>query len=363
MYSDLLNNLKNFFSHKKQSSMENEIFEQPVIVQNLINKHIKDCEIVDIDLPENINSIALIASGSSYHAATIAANYLRTTVHIKAQSYYASELSLQPTIDTDNETLYIFISQSGETFDTNNTLDKIAKKTNKTLSVTNAPNSTLYKNTTYKILVDAGVEKAIASTKAVMAQLVCLLLISLKIMQSKQIQSNEIIKDLKNTPSVIKHVFENRKNIKKFAKKMTKYNNAAILASGVFYPLAKESALKIKETSYINTTAYPTGEFLHGHIAILNKKCAVLAIVNNLNADFTFSVISKIKKNYNTDTLIISPSFLFNKLKDNAIFVNSNSDIDFLFGALVVIQLLALETSFLLKRNIDNPIGLSKIVK
>ena len=87
----------------------------------------------------------------------------------------------------------------------------------------------------------------------------------------------------------------------------------------MFYPLAKEGALKIKETSYINTTAYPTGEFLHGHIAILNKKCAVISIVNNFNVDFTVKVLERIRDNYNSDSLVISALKLNLKNQKSAI--------------------------------------------
>ena len=131
----------------------------------------------------------------------------------------------------------------------------------------------------------------------------------------------------------------------------------------MFYPLAKEGALKIKETSYINTTAYPTGEFLHGHIAILNKKCAVLALVNNNNVDFTLKILEKIKNNYSTDSFIISAFNINVKKQKDIICLESYNDIEFLFSALIIEQMLAYETAVLLGRNVDKPSGLSKIVK
>ena len=149
--------------------------------------------------------------------------------------------------------------------------------------------------------------------------------------------------------------------IKEFSKKLVQYDNAAVLASGMFYPLAKEGALKIKETSYINTTAYPTGEFLHGHIAILNKKCAVVSVVNNSNVDFTIKVLEKIHDEYSTDSLIISAFPLKNAM--NSISVNTYKDVEFLFASLIIFQLLAFETALSLGRNIDMPSGLTKVVK
>lgn len=361
-----MNILKRFilklFSSKK-TNMEKEIFEQPDIIFDLIRKYIKKDYSINIEIPENTGKIALIASGSSYHSATIAANFLRTNVHCEAQSYYASEVALTDSFDVDSETLYIFISQSGETSDTNKSLDKIRIKTNKTLAITNTKNSTLYNNAKYKILTYAGVEKSIASTKAMCSQLYCLFLISAKLMQQKELPVRSFIDELLNVPDYIKNAFSKQQDIKHYSSCLINYENAAILASGMFYPLAKEGALKIKETSYINTTAYPTGEFLHGHIAILNKKCAVISLVNNQNIQFTLDVLNKINTEYKTDSLIISALPLSNIANNNIIPISTSSDIDFLFSTLIILQLLSFETALQLNRNIDKPDGLTKVVK
>ena len=353
--------LKKFFSKSNQTNMEKEIYEQPETISKLLKKYLDKNGTVNIDLPENIKKVALIASGSSYHSATIAANYLRDNVHCYAQSYYASEFSLLDNIDVDNQTLYVFISQSGETSDTNRSLDLVRVKTDKTLAITNTKNSTLYNNAKYKILLHAGVEKSIASTKAMCAQLFCLFLIAVKIMQQREIPVNSLLDELYSIPTIIQKTYEHREKIKEFSKKLAQYDNAAVLASGMFYPLSKEGALKIKETSYINTTAYPTGEFLHGHIAILNKKCAVISLVNNFNVDFTVRVLEKIRSEYTTDSLVISAFPL--KQNENTICVNTYKDVEFLFATLIIFQFLAFETASLLGRNIDAPSGLTKVVK
>lgn len=345
------------------NNMQKEIYEQSDIVSDLISKYIAKDGNINIPFPDKIYKVALIASGSSYHSATIAANYLRNTVHCEAQSYYASEFSLNDNVDVDLNTLYVFISQSGETADTNKSLNIVKLKTNKTLAITNAKNSTLYNNAKYRLLINAGTEKSIASTKTMCAQIFCLYLIAVKIMQEKDMPANSLIEELLSIPKTIDKVFTLEDKIKVFAKKLIEYDNAAILASGVFYPMAKEGALKIKEISYINTTAYPTGEFLHGHIAILNKKCAVISIVNNNNVDFTINVLKKIKENYTTDSLIISAFQLTPKDNDNIICVNTYRDVEFLFATLIVFQLLAFHAAIMLKRNIDKPNGLTKVVK
>lgn len=362
-----MNFVKKFFTKlfsAKKTNMEIEMYEQPDVVFELIRKYVKKDYSINIEIPENISKVALIASGSSYHSATIAANFIRTHVHCEAQSYYASEVFLAENFDVDNNTLYIFISQSGETLDTNKSLDLISNKTDKILAVTNTKNSTLYNSAKYKLLIHAGEEKSIASTKAMCAQMFCLFLVAAKMMQKKELPSITFLDELLNVPEYVKNAFSHRTEVKEYAKSLSEYDNAAVLASGMFYPLAKESALKIKETSYINTTAYPTGEFLHGHIAILNKKCAVISFINNSNVDFTLGVLDNIHKNYKTHSLIISAKQLsMDDFQKNIIYVKTVSDIDFIFSTLVITQLLAFETAFYLGRDIDKPTGLSKIVK
>ncbi len=359
----MLNFLKKIFISASKTNMEKEIYEQPEIISKLIKKYINKDKSINIDIPENIKNVALIACGSSYHCASIIACYLRDKVHCSAQAYYASEFSLVEDADIDNQTLYIFISQSGETSDTNKSLDIVRIKTDKTLAVTNTKNSTLYDNTKYKVLIYAGAEKSIASTKAMSAQLFCLFLICAKIMQQKELPVSNLIEELYKIPETIKNSFEHIEAIKNFSNKLIGYDNAAVLASGMFYPLAKEGALKIKETSYINTTAYPTGEFLHGHIAILNKKCAVISIVNNFNVDFTVKVLERIRDNYNSDSLVISAFKLNLKNQKSAICLDTYNDIDFMFSSLTLLQILAYITAKGLYRDVDKPYGLTKVVK
>ena len=359
----MLNFLKRLFISASKTNMEKEIYEQPEIIAKLIKKYINKDKSINIDIPDNIKNVALIACGSSYHCASIAASYLRDKVHCGAQAYYASEFSLTEDADIDNQTLYIFISQSGETADTNKSLNIVRIKTDKTLAITNTKNSSLYVNAKYKLLIHAGSEKAIASTKAMSAQLFCLFLICAKLMQRKEMPASGLIDELNKIPEIIKKSFEHTAALKAFSKKLIEYDNAAVLASGMFYPLAKEGALKIKETSYINTTAYPTGEFLHGHIAILNKKCAVISIVNNFNVDFTVKVLERIRDNYTSDSLIISAFKLNLKNQKSAICLDTYNDIEFMFSSLILLQILAFETAVGLYRNVDKPYGLTKVVK
>lgn len=352
-----------FFKNQPKTDMESEIYEQPRVIETISEKYIKDNNFIDFELPSDIKRIALVASGSSYHCAAIAANFIRNNTHLYAQAYYASEIALAGDVDVYDNTMYVFISQSGETSDTNAALNIIAAKTSKTVALTNTENSTLYNNCHFKILTFAGKENAVASTKAMCAQTFCIFLIAVKIMNDLNIDSTPILNELSCVCDSVKSVFEKRDLIKSYAKILSRYRNATVLGTGMFYPLAKEAALKIKETSYINTTAYPTGEFLHGHVAILNKKCAVISFINNGNIKFMSDVLKKIDKNYETDGLIVSADSIPDFKNKIIINLNTKSEINFLFSGLILLQLLAFETAVLKGRNVDKPKGLSKVLQ
>ena len=360
-----MNIFKKFFNliNRKKTKMEQEILEQPDIIFELIRKYINKDYTINIQIPENIKQISLIASGSSYNSAAITAEFIRTKLKLSAQAYYSSELILKDYFEVNNETLFIFISQSGETLDTNLALDKIKNITSNTLSITNVKNSKLWNGTNYKILTHAGTEKAIASTKAMSSQLFCLFLTAIKVAEQNQIPCINYVDSLLNIPDVMKNIITKRNLIQKYAYILANHEHAVILSNGMCYPLAKEGALKITETSYINSSAFPMGEFLHGHIAILNKKCAVIMLVQNQNISITIDVLMQINKKYKSDILIISSLNVNDVNSNDVIQTDTKNDIDFVFSSLIVFQLLAYETAYLLNRNIDYPEGLIKVVK
>ncbi len=352
-------------SAKNKSNMELEIFEQTNIIKNLIEKYITKENYILINLPLIIKKVFLIASGSSYHCAYIAAEMLKESVNCDAEAIYASEFSINPHNQVDETTLYIFISQSGETSDTLQALKEIARKTDNILCVTNNKDSTLWQLSSYKVLTHAGKEKSIASTKAMSAQLFCLYLIVLKILYSKNIDITADLAQIHNLPTHISNVLDSAKNIKKIAKKLSEFDNISILGSKYFYALAKEGALKIKETSYINTCAYPHGEFMHGHVAILNKKAAIISIMDELHKNQMLKNLKSIRNDYKPYLVSI---FNYETIDENYSLSNHNikiptdTNVFAIFGTLITLQLLALEIAKVLKKNIDKPTGLKKVV-
>lgn len=342
--------------------MEKEIQQQPQVLQNLIDKYITKENKISFNLPQDIKKLTFIASGSSYHCAGIIAKIFREVANIKASCEYASEFYISKNIFIENNTLYIFISQSGETFDTVESLKKVKADNGKTMCITNCKDSSLWKMCDYKILSEAGEEKSIASTKALSAQLLCLYLVMLEYLDSRGHDVNNELLEIKKLPSFAKDFLANTSQIKIAAKELAKTANAVILGSKYYYSVAKEGALKIKETSYVDANAYPQGEFLHGHMAVLNNKPLLIAIAVDETKDSMCTILQRIFKDYSPKLITISNE---NSITEGAINIKigTKNNIYNVFATVITFQLLAFETAIALGRNVDKPIGLNKVVK
>lgn len=345
----------------KRSSMEEEIFSQPKILSHLLNTYIAPDGYIILNAPTTIDKIVLVASGSSYHCARFSAELFGEIAGIEARSIYSSEFLLKKVVPHDRNILYIFITQSGETTDTLSALTKAKELGVKTMCITNKENSTAWQTADYRINCHAGEEKSIASTKAFTAQMLCLYLLALKFAQIKKIDVNGHLEQLKNLPKVIEQTLELTPKIKPFARFLSKYKNIIITADGISYALAKESCLKIKETSYINVMSHILGEFMHGHLAVLNNKCVLVYISNEGLSYSTIKHLEKIKRDYNPPICVIGKS-------NERIISTFNIDLEVeddvlkMFSNAVIVQVLALKIAEKLGRNIDKPKGLEKIV-
>lgn len=348
---------------RKKTCMELEIYEQSEISQKILDTYLDSTGNINIDVPTDINRIILVASGSSYHCARYAAELFSSISKIEASAIYSSEFLLEDTIAHSDNILYIFITQSGETTDTNSALEKAKEHGVKTLCITNKENSTIWNASDYKVACLAGEEKSIAATKSFVSQLLCSTLLALKFAQIQGIDTYDYTLDLKMIPSFINKSFELQPKIKQLARFLSKYKNVVMTADGQSYALAKEASLKIKETSYINTSSAILGEFMHGHVAVLNNNNEVLVYILNDNLTYTATKnLNKIKESYNPPICVIGNRT--NQVKST---YNINIDCDKpivkTFCIAVIIQLLALEIAIKLHRNVDKPHGLNKVVK
>ena len=319
---------------------------------------------IKLNLPQNIRKIVLVASGSSYHCARFAVDLVEKISKIETRAIYSSEFLIKNLIPHDENTLYIFITQSGETSDTLKCVERVKSETKlPTLCITNKEDSSVWNVCDYQVACFAGVENGIAATKSFTSQMLCLILISLKLIEN--IEPENITKKYKDSlfhlPMIIEKALAKREEIKKLAKHLAKENTIVITAEGISYSLAKEGALKIKETSYKNISAAILGEFMHGHVAVLNNKSTLIFITLDKISERAINNLKKIKSDYNPTIVIIGKSD--ENLKPNYIlFVECENEIQQLFANVVLLQLTALETALKLRCNVDNPKGLHKVV-
>ena len=348
-------------TRKFESSMESEIFEQPEILRVILETYIDAEGNIKMDCPKKVDKIVLVASGSSYHCARFSADLFGEIAGIEARAIYSSEFLLKKIVPQDKNIVYIFITQSGETSDALNALNKAKQLGVKTLCITNKENSSAWQMAEYRINCLAGEEKSIASTKALTAQMLCLYLLALKYGQMKKADVAEHIAQLKNLPKIIEDTLALDSKIKPLARFLSKYQNIIITADGISYALAKEACLKIKETSYVNVMSHILGEFMHGHVAVLNNK-SVLVYISSENVSYsTIKNLEKIKKDYNPPICIIGKS-------SEKVSSNFNIDLEVedevlkMFSNAVILQLLALQIAKKLNRDVDKPKGLKKVV-
>ena len=353
------------FNKKPKTNMELEIAEQAKIIPYILMKYINpETGELKLDLPQNITKIVLVASGSSYHCARFAVDLLEKFSKIETRAIYSSEFLLKNVIPHDKNTLYIFITQSGETSDTLKSVEKVKSLSNlPTLCITNNEDSTIWKMCDYKVACYAGVEQGIAATKSFTSQMLCLILISLKLVENVLGVDaiNEYKKSLFSLPIIIEKALARRDDIKELAQFLSKENLIVITADGISYSLAKEACLKIKETSYKNISAAILGEFMHGHVAVFNNKGALIYIAVDEISKRSVSNLQKIKADYNPKLVIIGPCSDEIKPDDNINIVCEN-EIQQMFADVLICQQLALEIALKLKRNVDHPRGLHKVV-
>lgn len=347
---------------KFSSSMASEIWEQPEILGHILQNYIAADGYIILNAPTKIDKIVLVASGSSYHCARFSAEIFGIVAEIEARAIYSSEFLLKKIVPHDKNVLYIFITQSGETTDTLSALNKAKQLGMRTMCITNKENSTAWNTADYRINCHAGEEKSIASTKALTAQMLCLYLLALKYAQMKKLDVTERMAQLKNLPQIIEDTLALTDKIKPFARFLSKYTNIIIAADGISYALAKEACLKIKETSYINVMSHILGEFMHGHLAVLNNKKTVLVYLSSEELSYsTIKNLEKIKRDYNPPICMIGTSSDRIKSTFN-VDLEVEDDILKMFSNAVISQVLALKIAEKLNRNVDKPKGLKKIV-
>ncbi|MFA6990360.1 MAG: glutamine--fructose-6-phosphate transaminase (isomerizing), partial [Candidatus Gastranaerophilaceae bacterium] len=270
--------------------MLKEIHEQPdVIRKNLSGRLVSiDTPIVlkEVKLTKNylkrLNRIQIIACGTSLHAAMVGKYILEEYVGIPVDVEASSEYIYRKTI-TDENSLVIGVSQSGETADTITAIRQAKARGSHSLIITNRIDSTMARDADSIISVDAGIEVSVAATKSYTAQLMSFYLLTLFLAEVKGTitfeQARHLKEELLQLPQKVEIVLNQKEKVHDCAKLFANTKDFIYIARGINFPVALEGALKLKEISYINATGYPAGELKHGPIAMLDETMPVLAIL------------------------------------------------------------------------------------
>jgi glucosamine--fructose-6-phosphate aminotransferase (isomerizing) len=278
--------------------MLKEIFEQPRAVKETLMTSLRRNPLAESNfsgsIPKDeghteelfakVKRIQIVACGTSYHAGLVAAYWFESLAGIPCRTEIASEHRYRQTIVEPN-TLFITLSQSGETADTLAALRQaktLAYLT--TLTICNVPESSLVRESEFNLMTHAGVEIGVASTKAFTTQLVALLKLTILLGKTHQLRADKISyleQQLQELPTRLEQALELSSGIEQLARRFVDKQHALFLGRGANYPIAMEGALKLKEISYIHAEAYPAGELKHGPLALVDKNMPVIVVAPN----------------------------------------------------------------------------------
>lgn len=348
--------------------MEKEIFEQSQVIGETQMGRVKTNEIkfdeLDKKLFDDIDEITICACGTSYHAALVSSYLFERMAKIRTKVEVASEFRYKEPFLNKNS-LFIVISQSGETADTLEAL-KIAKNAGlKTLAICNVDNSSIVRLAGNVILTRAGIEKGVASTKAFATQVMVLWMLVVYLASlRKTISKDEIKKEIsamKHIPQILNVKDDLVDQIHRLSKHYLHGHGFFFIGRDIFYPLALEGALKLKEISYLHAEGYPSGEMKHGPIALADEKLFTIALMpKNILYDKTKSNVEELAAR-DSYILAISPSEF--KLSDDFIKTSEqNHAMSEFFEMMLILQIFALEISVRLGNDVDMPRNLAKSV-
>jgi len=354
--------------------MQKEIFEQAAVLKHTLEGRIANGRILTSCFGEDaeeafksIQEVQIVACGTSFHAGLVAKYWFESVAGLPCHIEVASEFRYRPHI-VKSKTLFVTISQSGETADTLAALQASADiGYAHTLTICNVPESSLVRESEWALMTKAGPEIGVASTKAFTTQLTALLLLVIALGKHHKIDDKkeiEIIKQLEVLPEQVAEVLRLEPEIIKFAKKFSNKHNALFLGRGEQYPVAMEGALKLKEISYIHAEAYPAGELKHGPLALVDDQMPVVAVAPNND------LLEKLKSNLQEVQARGGELFVFADVhatfeQVDGLEIIRVSEINEIVAPIIYtvpLQLLAYHVALLKGTDVDQPRNLAKSV-
>jgi glucosamine--fructose-6-phosphate aminotransferase (isomerizing) len=353
--------------------MAKEIEEQPQTLKTGIKEYVdsinNDINIYNFPWKiDEIKSIMLIGCGTAYHSCLMAKYWFEELTSLDVNIDIASEFRYRKN-RFKNDTLYIFVSQSGETADTYAALDLCNKNKMKTCAVVNVIESSIARDSNFVLPIHCGPEIGVASTKAFLGQILVLYILSLKLsslrgeIENKDYQ--EKIKDLKKLPQLIEETLLIDNDIQAIASTFNEAKGSMFLGRGFSYPIALEGALKLKELSYVHAEGYPAGEMKHGPLALIEEGMPVVVLAPRDN--YHKKTISNMQEVVARGAKVL---LITNKSKDEIVSENiwekievetSNDDL-LPFLLTIPLQKLAYYSALKKGYDIDKPRNLAKSV-
>ena len=353
--------------------MAKEIDEQPLTIKNCINEYIdkKNNEISIFNFPwkiKDISSITLVGCGTAYHSCLIAKYWFEQLTSFDVHIDIASEFRYRKN-RFKKETLYVFVSQSGETADTYAALDLCNKNNMKTCSIVNVVESSIARDSKFVLPIHCGPEIGVASTKAFLGQMLVLYLLCLKMGKlNDDIKKKDYISKIKSLLNLSKNIelsLKSENDIQSISNSFTNIKGSMFLGRGYSYPIALEGALKLKELSYIHAEGYPAGEMKHGPLALIEDGMPVVVIaprdeyykktMSNMQEDIARGAKVLLITNKSTDEIFSEN--IWQKIEVE------NTDDDLLpFLITIPLQKLAYYTALKKGYDIDKPRNLAKSV-
>ena len=310
--------------------------------------------------------VQFVACGTSLHAAKTARKWFEDICEIPCYIDFASEYRYRNPIVEDN-TLFVTISQSGETADTLAALNYAKEeKYLGIVSICNVPTSTMARESDWKIFTNAGPEIGVASTKAFTTQLAALLILALSIAKSQdknQEKRKQAAQDLRETPALIKEAFKLKDEINTITNNISSNDNALFLGRGMYFSIAQEGALKLKEISYIHAEAYPAGELKHGPLALVDETIPVVALApEDSLVEKLLSNLEEVKARGGTLYVFGNAGSTIEIKKGKFINMPKCGDYNAPIVYTIPLQILAYEVACLRGTDLDQPRNLAKSV-
>ncbi|HIZ95151.1 MAG TPA: glutamine--fructose-6-phosphate transaminase (isomerizing) [Candidatus Ligilactobacillus excrementavium] len=348
--------------------MLKEIDEQPAVIRTLQQKYINEDGSLQIedDLKNAIagaDRLYIVAAGTSYHAGLVGKSLFEKLAGIPTEVHIASEFGYNPPLLSEKP-FFIFLTQSGETADSREVLDKVNQWGYKSLTITNVPNSTLSREANYTMLLHAGPEIAVASTKAYTAQMTAEAILAKSLGMRKKTQAAaefELGSELTKVANAIQSLVDQKDIAEQMAQKyLSTSRNAFYIGRGLDYQTAIEAALKLKEVSYVQTEGFAAGELKHGTISLIEKGTPVIAIITDeKTAGLTRSNEQEVISRGANVINIVSENLA---TKDDQIILPEVHELLTPLAAIIPAQLLAYYTSKERGYDVDKPRNLAKSV-